>query len=143
MKNTFLGALAKDGAINEPAISFENIGQAYGPLQKQAAESVEKQGPLIEKIKVTLFIECFFKFIMNVIYLQAAHAQFVSERGSTASGRESMMCSLASAHDVFRDLQNNLKEGTKFYNDLTEVKTLLSMNLNVLFLMLFRILDVG
>lgn len=32
-----------------------------------------------------------------------------------------MMCSLAAAHDIFRDLQNNLKEGTKFYNDLTQM----------------------
>lgn len=31
------------------------------------------------------------------------------------------MCQLASAHDTFRDLLNNLKEGTKFYNDLTQV----------------------
>lgn len=36
-----------------------------------------------------------------------------------------MMCQLASAHDVFRDLQNNLKEGSKFYNDLTQVSLLL------------------
>lgn len=56
------------------------------------------------------------------VFFKTAHAQFVTERGSTASGRETMMCSLASAHDTFRDLQNNLKEGTKFYNDLTEVK---------------------
>lgn len=52
MKDSFLGALAKDGAINEPAISFENLGQIYGPLQKQVAESVAKQASLIEKIKV-------------------------------------------------------------------------------------------
>lgn len=61
-------------------------------------------------------------FVYCVFFFQESHAQFISERGSTASGRESMMCSLASAHDTFRDLQNNLKEGTKFYNDLTEVK---------------------
>lgn len=36
-----------------------------------------------------------------------------------------MMCSLASAHDTFRDLQNNLKEGMKFYNNLTQVIFLL------------------
>lgn len=53
--------------------------------------------------------------------MQAAHAEFVSETGAKAGGRESMMCELASAHDAFRDLLNNLKEGTKFYNDLTQV----------------------
>lgn len=52
---------------------------------------------------------------------QTAYNQFVQERGSTTSGRESIMCQLASAHDTFRDLSNNLKEGTKFYNDLTQV----------------------
>ncbi|XP_057660109.1 programmed cell death 6-interacting protein [Diorhabda carinulata] len=102
MKDTFLSALAKDGVINEAAISFENLGKTYGSLQKQVAESVEKQGPLIQKI-------------------QQAHSQFVSERGSTVGGREQMMCSLASAHDAFRDLLNNLQEGTKFYNDLTQM----------------------
>nr|XP_023015780.1 programmed cell death 6-interacting protein [Leptinotarsa decemlineata] len=102
MKDTFLNALAKDGAINEPAISFENLGKSYGDLQRQVTESIQKQAPLIEKI-------------------QSANAQFISERGSSADGRDTMMCSLASAHDAFRDLQNNLKEGTKFYNDLTQM----------------------
>ncbi|KAJ8979592.1 hypothetical protein NQ317_019480 [Molorchus minor] len=102
MKDQFLSALAKDGAINEAALSFEKLGQTYGALQKQVSESIEKQGPLIEQIKV-------------------AHGQFTSERGSVAGGREAMMVSLASAHDAFRDLQNNLQEGTKFYNDLTQM----------------------
>jgi programmed cell death 6-interacting protein len=31
------------------------------------------------------------------------------------------MCQLAAAHDAFRDLSNNLTEGTKFYNDLTQL----------------------
>lgn len=31
------------------------------------------------------------------------------------------MCQLAAAHDAFRDLSNHLKEGTKFYNDLTQL----------------------
>lgn len=56
MKDTLLHALSKDGAINEPAISFENLGRIYGPLQKQVTESIEKQGPLIEKIKVSTII---------------------------------------------------------------------------------------
>lgn len=55
MKDTFLSALAQDGAINEPAISFENLGKTYGPLQKQVNESVEKQGSLLERIKVSDF----------------------------------------------------------------------------------------
>ncbi|XP_060527003.1 programmed cell death 6-interacting protein [Cylas formicarius] len=102
MKSQFMQALAKDGAVNEPALSFQTLGQIYGPLQKQVAESMGKQTGLVERIK-------------------NAHAEFVRERGSTTGGREAMMCQLAAAHDVFRDLQNNLKEGTKFYNDLTQL----------------------
>lgn len=52
MKNTFLLALAKDGAINEPAISIESLGQIYGPLQNQVKESLQKQEGLIEKLQV-------------------------------------------------------------------------------------------
>lgn len=62
MKDSFLSALARDGAINEPALSFENLGKIYGPLQKQVSESLEKQGPLIEKIKVKLNIYFFFLY---------------------------------------------------------------------------------
>lgn len=54
MKDTFLSALAKDGAINEAAISFENLGKIYGSLQKQVSENLQKQEPLLEKIKVSL-----------------------------------------------------------------------------------------
>lgn len=102
MKDKFLLALAKDGEINEPALSYNTLGQTYGSLQKQVAESLEKQKTLVQRIR-------------------AAHQEFSSERGSTTGGREAMMCQLASAHDVFRDLQNNLKEGSKFYNDLTQL----------------------
>lgn len=54
MKNTFMSALVKDGAINEPAISIENLGQTYGPLQNQVKESLQKQEGLIEKLQVRL-----------------------------------------------------------------------------------------
>lgn len=52
MKATFLQALVKDGAINEPAMSVENIGQIYGPLQGQVRDNLKKQEGLIEKIQV-------------------------------------------------------------------------------------------
>ncbi|CAH0558884.1 unnamed protein product [Brassicogethes aeneus] len=102
MKGVFLSALSKDGAISEAPLSVETLGKTYGPLQKQVAESVQRQAGLVDRI-------------------QQAHSQFTQEGGSTNGGRETMMCQLASAHDAFRDLQNNLKEGTKFYNDLTQL----------------------
>lgn len=52
MKDTFLKALGQDGAINEPAVSVETLGQTFGPLQRQVKESIEKQESLIERIKV-------------------------------------------------------------------------------------------
>ncbi|KAF5294646.1 hypothetical protein FQA39_LY02778 [Lamprigera yunnana] len=102
MKEQFLQSLNNDGGINEPALSMESIANVFGPLQKQVKESVEKQEDLIARI-------------------QSAHTQFVEETGSSAGSRENMLRHLASAHDAFRDLQNNLQEGTKFYNDLTQL----------------------
>lgn len=52
MKGTFLSALAKDGAIDEPNLSVENIGQTYGPLQKQVRDSVSRQEQLIAEVQV-------------------------------------------------------------------------------------------
>lgn len=54
MKNTFMGALVKDGAISEPALSVEKLGEVYGPLQSQVRDSMKKQEGLIEKIQVNL-----------------------------------------------------------------------------------------
>lgn len=53
MKDVFLTALAKDGAISEAPISVETLGRVYGPLQKQVAESIEKQASLISRIRVS------------------------------------------------------------------------------------------
>ncbi|KAI4457578.1 pcd6 interacting protein-related [Holotrichia oblita] len=102
MKDKFLTALSNDGTINEPAMSVESLGQTFGPLQKQVRESIEKQEGLMERIQV-------------------ANNEFVQERGATMGGREQMMCQLAKAYDAFMDINNNLKEGTKFYNDLTQI----------------------
>lgn len=67
MKDTFLQALSKDGAINEPAVSVETLGQTFGPLQKQVRESLEKQEGLIERIKVSVFV-FFFNMFLNFVF---------------------------------------------------------------------------
>lgn len=54
MKQQFLSALAQDGAVNEPVLSVEKLGQVYGPLQKRIRESLEYQGNLIQQIQVKL-----------------------------------------------------------------------------------------
>lgn len=43
--------------------------------------------------------------------------------------RESALKEVAAAHDAFKELQNNLSEGTKFYNDLTQVCILFYVDL--------------
>lgn len=102
MKDQFLSALAQDGAINEPAMSVSHIGKVLGSLQQQVSESISRQQSLIHEI-------------------QATHAQFIRESGSGTSSRDSLFTELARAYDTFSDLQHNLKEGTKFYNDLTQL----------------------
>ncbi|XP_012269159.2 programmed cell death 6-interacting protein [Athalia rosae] len=102
MKATFLSALSEDGAIDEPNMSVENIGQLYGPLQKQVRDSIAHQESLVS-------------------HIQSHHAAFINEHTGAGSSREAMLCQLASAYDAFKELENNLREGAKFYNDLTQL----------------------
>ncbi|EDW59092.1 programmed cell death 6-interacting protein [Drosophila virilis] len=102
MKDEFLLALQKDGAIDEPALSLARIGQVLNPLQAQVKESVERQASLVADI-------------------QSAHAAFVSETGNCGSSRDKLYQELATAYDSYIELSGNLQEGTKFYNDLTQL----------------------
>ena len=45
----------------------------------------------------------------------------MKERGGEGSSREEALKSLAAAYDAFMELKGNLEEGTKFYNDLTQL----------------------
>ena len=49
--------------------------------------------------------------------------KFVKEKGGQGNNnaRDDMLKQLAAAHDAYFELQNNLQEGTKFYNDLTQL----------------------
>ena len=48
--------------------------------------------------------------------------KFVKEKGGdSGDAREDMLKKLAAAHDAFFELQKHLQEGTKFYNDLTQL----------------------
>lgn len=101
MKDQFLKALAQDGAI-DPNNVVSHVGKKLSPLQKQAADSVGRQASLIQDI-------------------QQAHQQFTSETGSGNNQRDQFLTHLATAYDTFTELKHNLNEGTKFYNDLTQL----------------------
>lgn len=102
LKEQFLAALAQDGAINEPNISVGSIGKALAPFREQVADSVTRQEALVRDI-------------------QRAHQAFVAETGGGSGSRDTFLSEIASSYDNFTTLQNNLKEGTKFYNDLTNL----------------------
>jgi programmed cell death 6-interacting protein len=101
MKDQFLQALAHDGVIDaNQTVSY--VGKALTPLQKQVADSISRQQALIQDI-------------------QDAHAAFTADCGSGTNQRDQQLSQLASAYDIFTELQHNLKEGAKFYSDLTQL----------------------
>ena len=97
----FLQALKDLGDVDEESISEAHLRSEYGLLQQQVAESVEKQEGIAGRIV-------------------AAHDQFTRETQSRGvSAREEKLKELAAGYDAFMELDANLTEGTKFYNDLT------------------------
>ncbi|XP_046967489.1 programmed cell death 6-interacting protein [Vanessa cardui] len=101
LREKFMAALAEDGAVDEPALSAGALGAALAPLQRRAQESLARQEALAEA-------------------LQSAHAALMASRGG-ASGRDEALGKLCAAYDAYQDLTGNLKEGVKFYNDLTQL----------------------
>merc|ERR1719495_1583006 len=53
--------------------------------------------------------------------IQKNHEIFVRESGGGTNDRETALKSIAAAYDAFMELKGNLQEGTKFYNDLTQL----------------------
>ncbi|MGH0151522.1 UNVERIFIED_CONTAM: hypothetical protein FKN15_075216 [Acipenser sinensis] len=104
MTSKFLTALAQDGAINEEAISVTELDNIYGGYTQKVQQSLKSQEEILGKI-------------------QNSHQEFSTMRQSNADAnqREEMLKKLAAAHDSYVELSSNLKEGTKFYNELTEI----------------------
>lgn len=101
MKDQFLQALAQDGAIDQ-SMSVSQVGKALMPLQKQVLDSITRQQTIVSDI-------------------QNAHAEFTHECGAGTNQRDQILTQLASSYDNFTELQHNLKEGSKFYSDLTQL----------------------
>ncbi|XP_026156155.1 programmed cell death 6-interacting protein isoform X2 [Mastacembelus armatus] len=104
MSVVFLTALAQDGAINEEQLSVSQIDQLYGAYNQRVQASLSTQEALLGQV-------------------QTSHQEFSSLKQSNteANQREEVLKKLASAHDSYVEISSNLREGTKFYNDLTEI----------------------
>nr|XP_056713432.1 programmed cell death 6-interacting protein isoform X1 [Euleptes europaea] len=104
MTSKFLTALAQDGAVNEEAISVTELDRVYGSLTHKVQESLKKQEELLNSI-------------------QNSHQEFskMKQSNNESNLREEVLKNLAVANDNFVELVANLKEGTKFYNELTEI----------------------
>ncbi|XP_032218255.2 programmed cell death 6-interacting protein [Nematostella vectensis] len=101
----FLSALAADGSITDcEGLISGNLASTYEPIQDQVKDSISRQEKTLAAI-------------------QTANEKFVQERqeGRAVSEREAKLKELASAFDIYMELTANLKEGTKFYNDLTPI----------------------
>jgi len=104
MSSKFMTALSQDGAINEEQLSEEHLDRVYGQLRQQVTDSIRRQETLLEQI-------------------QTANTEFSQARVQNQAGasREEKLKELASAFDSYVELKGNLEEGTKFYNDLTQL----------------------
>lgn len=98
----FKDALQNDKDINEPSFCLSFVGKVLTPLQNKVKENIERQQALTSDI-------------------QTAHSDFIAQTGNTSGSRDKVCRELASAYDIFIELLSNLKEGTKFYNDLTQL----------------------
>uniref|UniRef100_A0A8C1HV78 Programmed cell death 6 interacting protein n=1 Tax=Cyprinus carpio carpio TaxID=630221 RepID=A0A8C1HV78_CYPCA len=136
MTTKFLTALAQDGAINEEALTASELETRYGSHTQRVQQNLRRQEELLSQIQVS-------------------HQEFsaLKQSNSEANNREEVLKKLASAHDSYIEISSNTKEGTKFYNDLTEIllkfqnkcsdivfarKTERDELLNLIFLFLFQ-----
>merc|ERR1712038_1908369 len=104
-KQIFLNANASGGSINESEMSTETLNGAFRNLIDQVNDNLKRQENTMKELSET-------------------NEQFVKENGgqnSNNNARDEMLKKLAAAHDAYFELQNNLQEGTKFYNDLTQL----------------------
>uniref|UniRef100_A0A4W5KGC2 ALIX V-shaped domain-containing protein n=1 Tax=Hucho hucho TaxID=62062 RepID=A0A4W5KGC2_9TELE len=79
--------------------------------------------PLILPSERFTFSILSFHLQLLVVSPQASHQEFskLKQSNSEANDREEVLKKLASAHDSYVEITSNLREGTKFYNDLTEI----------------------
>ncbi len=108
LKNAFCSALAREGRIDEAELSRRVLEATYGPILQRANGNLARQEKLVAEI-------------------QEANGEFTRgmQGQDSKNSREAMMKDFAAAYDAFMELKGNLKEGTDFYNDLTQVSGIL------------------
>jgi len=104
MKNVFLTTHGQEGAINEEEMSKETLDRAFSGLIHQVNDSIQRQEGILKE-------------------MTEVNGKFLGEKGGKDNGnaRDDMLKKLAAGHDAFFELQKHLQEGTKFYNDLTQL----------------------
>lgn len=103
MRSQFLEALSRDGAVDEATLSTAALGRALRPLSERGERSRQRQEELVRRVR-------------------EVYAVWRGEDATATGGRRTeALAALCSAHDAFHELRNNLSEGVKFYNDLTQV----------------------
>jgi len=104
MTEKFLQALADDGTIDEESITPRELDVIYQPMIAQVDETIGEQESLLANI-------------------QRASEQFsvLKQQSSGMNRREEVLKKMAAAFDGFEELVRLLEEGSKFYQDLTEL----------------------
>ncbi|KAL3103138.1 hypothetical protein niasHS_002324 [Heterodera schachtii] len=101
MSSDFAKALSENGVINEEKMSSEKIKELFGPLKEKIDQSIKRQETVMGEV-------------------ERWSKRFMEERHATGGAeRENLLKQLATSYDAFNDIQSNLSEGLKFYNDLT------------------------
>lgn len=111
IKAKFMKSLDLHAEVAETSISSETMAVFYGDIQKRIRANQDLQERLIAQIL-------------------SANDEFVAVKGSSGNKREQFLKDLATAYDAYVELSDNLKEGTKFYNELTQVLVNLQVKVN-------------
>ncbi|KPM05314.1 programmed cell death 6-interacting protein-like protein [Sarcoptes scabiei] len=111
LRSKFMNSLNVHTGVDETSLATEIIAEHYSELQKKTRQSKEKQEKMVQEI-------------------YEANQKFVSQKGDSGNKRDQFLKDCASAYEAYMQLLSNLKEGNKFYNDLTQLLVNLQTKVN-------------